>query len=239
MPEEDETMTMTTKPGEVKVRMDAMRARQKREGYSMGYIGHACRLGRAGAATDAVVLEVLTERGYDQDDAYFFLNSRVGRHLGDALHGAAADDRKLIIEREAPKTPAAMYADWGEDKAAQAEAFAIIPRHEKALAEQARELAEAARSAAYRRQMAAKLAGPSESDLSQALRLAAAMRPRLLARIDRIAAAMEAEKAFAKLHLSEADAAKALDGLDPALTEMAAIRILIKHGELVTEGAGA
>lgn len=95
----------------------ALEERQRREGFQFGYLGHSVRKSAMGRSADNIVLVALRLRGYDEDDAYQALNSRSGRHLGDAISGATSVEAiEATVLRELWKTPAEMYADFGEKK---------------------------------------------------------------------------------------------------------------------------
>lgn len=110
--------TKTKKPASKKqaYTIEDLKQRQEREGFSHGYLGHEVRGACGGKTIDEEVMAFLQEAGYDQDDAYQALNSRNGRHMGDALMDAAPSElRERVIENLWP-SPAAMYKDFGTTK---------------------------------------------------------------------------------------------------------------------------
>lgn len=96
--------------------LEDLKARQEREGFSMGYLGHSIRSTAQGKRVDAAVLAYLLNHGYDKDDAYQALNSRNGRHMGDALSGAPRATWEEHFTGSLYTTPAEMYDAFGESK---------------------------------------------------------------------------------------------------------------------------
>ena len=105
-------MTTTTKPPTAAKVMREMEERQKREGFSNGYLSNEVRAEKPVRMLDLAVLAFLKGRGYDLEDAYQALNSRNGRHLGDWLFGAPEDDWQERIRKSLWPTPAAMWEDF-------------------------------------------------------------------------------------------------------------------------------
>lgn len=107
-----------TLPSSKEVMADLVR-RHRDEGFFHGYLGHSARTD----ALDLAVLSVLSGRGFDLEDAYQALNSRNGRHLGDALSGARREDWGQIVAENLWLRPAQMYAAFGVPKAAKGAAL--------------------------------------------------------------------------------------------------------------------